>query len=107
MAHWKISSYYEEKMKEEEERERQKAMEGYHKDTAPARQRWEAYLKAHPTNTIVFSWKSLLGTPPGQKTARDYPYKNTRTTEQRKECGEELKLRLKENLQARRNAGST
>ena len=97
----KVSSYYGEKMQEEEMRERQKAMEGYHKDTAPARQRWEAYLKDHPTDTIVFDWKSLLGTPAGQKTARDFPYKHARTTEQWKECGEELKLRLKENLQAK------
>ncbi len=97
----KVSDYYEKKMQEEEERERQKALEGYHKDTAPARQRWEAYLGGHPTDTIVFDWKNLLGTPAGQKTARDFPYKNARTTEQWKECGEELKLRLKENLQAK------
>ena len=68
----KVSGYYEEKMKEEEERERQKAMEGYHRDTAPARQRWEAYLKDHPTDTIVFDWESLLGTPVGQEPAKDF-----------------------------------
>ena len=35
----KVSGYYEEKMQEEEMRERQEAMESYHKDTAFARQR--------------------------------------------------------------------
>ena len=97
----KVSDYYEKKMLEEEERERQKAMEGYHRDTAPARQRWEAYLESHPTDRIAFDWKSLLGTPAGQKPARDFAYKHARETEQWKECGEELKLRLKENLQAK------
>ncbi len=97
----KTSGYYEEKAQEEERRERQKAMEKYHKNTASARQRWEAYLQDHPTDTISFDWKSLLGTPSGQKPAKDFPYKKARTTEQWKECGEELKLRLKENLQAK------
>jgi len=97
----KVSDYYEKKMLEEEERERQKPMKGYHKDTAPARQRWEAYLEGHPTDTIIFDWKRLLGTPAGQKPAKDFPYKHARTTQQWKECGEELKLRLKENLQAK------
>ena len=71
----KVSGYYEEKTREEEERERQKAMEGYYKDTALARQRWEAYLEDHPTDTIVFDWKSLLGTPTGQKPAKDFTIK--------------------------------
>lgn len=97
----KISSYYEEKMQEEEIRKRQKAMEGYHKNILFAKQKWEAYLQDHPTDTIVFDWKSLLGTPIGQKPAKDFPYKNARTAKQWKECGEELKLRLKENLQAK------
>ena len=97
----KVSDYYEKKMQEEEERERQKALEGYYKDIAPARQRWEAYLKDHPTDTFVFDWKSLLGTPAGQKPAKDFLYKHARTTQQWKECGEELKFRLKENLQAK------
>ena len=97
----KVSGYYEEKTREEEERERQKAMEGYYKDTALARQRWEAYLEDHPTGTIVFDWKSLLGTPTWQEPAKDFPYKNARTMEQWKECGKELKLRLKENLRAK------
>lgn len=61
----------------------------------------EAYLEGHPTDTIIFDWKSLLGTPAGQKPARDFAYKHARETEQWKECGEELKLRLKENLQAK------
>ena len=76
-------------------------MKGYHKDTAYARQRWEAYLENHPTDTVVFDWKSLLGTPVGQKPAKDFLYKRARTTQQWKECGEELKSRLKENLQAK------
>ncbi len=97
----KVSNYYEEKMQEEEMRERQKAMEGYHRSTAFARQRWEAYLQDHPTSPILFDWESLLGTPAGQKPAKDFPYKKARTTEQWKECKEELKLRLKENLQAK------
>ena len=97
----KVSDYYEKKMQEEEAHERQKAMKGYHKDTAYARQRWEAYLENHPTDTVVFDWKSLLGTPVGQKPAKDFLYKRARTTQQWKECGEELKSRLKENLQAK------
>ena len=76
-------------------------MEGYHKNIVFVKQKWEAYLQDHPTDTIVFDWKSLLGTSVGQKPAKDFPYKNARTTEQWKECGEELKLRLKENLQAK------
>lgn len=97
----KVSNYYEEKMQEEEKREIHKAMESYHMDTTFARQRWEAYLEGHPTDPIAFDWKSLLGTPPGQEPAKDFPYKKARTTEQWKECGDELKFRLKENLQAK------
>lgn len=97
----KVSGYYEEKMQEEEACERQKAMEKYYKNTASARQRWETYLETHPTSPVVFDWKSLLGTPAGQEPAKAFPYKNARTTEQWKECGEELKLRLKENLRAK------
>ena len=97
----KTSGYYEEKAKEEEFRNRQKAMEAYHRKTASARRFWEEYLEKHPTETISFDWKSLLGTPPGQKPAKAFSYKNARTIEQWKECGEELKLRLKENLQAK------
>lgn len=97
----KTSGYYEQKMQEEEIRSRQKAMERYHRDTAFTRQRWESYLQEHPTETIPFDWKSLLGTPPRQEPAKVYQYKNARTEEQWKECGAELKLRLKENLQAK------
>lgn len=97
----KVSGYYEEKRQEEEARERQKAMESYYKDIASARQQWETYLQNHPINTVAFDWKSLLGTPTGQVPAKEFPYKKARTTEQWKECGEELKLRLKENLQAK------
>ena len=97
----KVSGYYEEKRQEEEARERQKAMEGYYKDIASARQQWETYLQNHPINTVTFDWKSLLGTPTGQVPAKEFLYKKARTTEQWKECGEELKLRLKENLQAK------
>ena len=97
----KVSGYYEEKTQEEEKRDRQRAMERYHRNTAPTRQQWERYLEKHPTDPVVFEWKSLLGTPPGQKPAKVFNYKNARTTEQWKECGEELKVRLKENLQAK------
>lgn len=97
----KTSGYYEEKAREEEDRDRQKSMEAYHRNTAFARRPWEGYLEGHPAEAVVFDWKSLLGTPPGQKPAKVYDYKHARTTEQWKECGEELKLRLKENLQAK------
>lgn len=97
----KTSGYYEEKAKEEENRDRQKAMEAYHRDTTLARRPWEEYLERHPAESIAFDWKSLLGTPPGQKMAKAFGYKNARTTEQWKECREELKLRLKENLQVK------
>lgn len=96
-----VSKYYEEKALEAEQRDRQKAIEKYHLDTAPARQQWEDYLKKHPTEPVDFDWKKLLGAPPKQKPAPIFQYKNARTTEQWKECGEELKLRLKENLQAK------
>ena len=97
----KASGYYEEKRLEEEKREKQKAMERYHRDIAQARRQWEEYLEKHPTEPVDFEWKSLLGTPPGQKAAEVYNYKNARTEEQWKECSAELKLRLKENLQAK------
>ena len=97
----KVSGYYEEKKREEEKRERQKAMERYHRDTAQARQQWEGYLEKHPADPVDFDWKSLLGTPPGQKAAKVFNYKNARTEEQWKESSAELKLRLKENLQAK------
>ena len=97
----KTSGYYAEKAQEEENRDRQKAMEAYHRKTASVRRSWEEYLEKHPTESISFDWKSLLGTPPGQKPAKAFSYKKARTTEQWKECGEELKLRLKENLQAK------
>lgn len=96
-----VSRYYEEKALEAEQRDRQKAIDKYHLDTAPARQQWEDYLKKHPTESVDFEWKKLLGTPPKQKTAPIFHYKNARIPEQWKECGEELKLRLKENLQAK------
>ena len=97
----KTSGYYEEKAKEEEICDRQKAIDEYHRDMAFVRQLWEEYLERHPTEAITFDWKRLLGTPPGQKPAKIFGYKNARTTQQWKECGKELKLRLKENLQAK------
>ena len=97
----KVSGYYEEKKLEEEKRDRQKAMERYHRDTAQARQQWEGYLEKHPADLVDFDWKSLLGTPHGQKAANVFNYKNPRTEEQWKECSAELRLRLKENLQAK------
>lgn len=96
-----VSRYYEEKAREAEVRERQKAMEKYHQDTAPLRLQWEDYLKGHPTEPVAFDWKKLLGTPPGQKPAPVFSYKHAREPEQWKECSTELKLRLKENLQAK------
>ncbi len=97
----KTSNYYEEKAREEEIRDRRKAMETYYRDTASARHPWEEYLERHPAESIIFDWKSLLGTPPGQKPAKIFGYKNARTGEQWKECKDELKHRLKENLQAK------
>ena len=97
----KTSGYYEEKAKEEEIRNRQKAMEAYQRDTAFARRIWEEYLERHPAESVTFDWKSLLGTPSGQNPAKAFGYKNAGTQEQWKECKDELKLRLKENLQAK------
>jgi len=97
----KTSGYYEEKRQEEEIRSRQNAMEQYYRDTDFAIQKWKEYLKKHPTKEIAFEWKRLLGTPPGQKPAQVFHYKSARTEEQWKECNAELKLRLKENLQAK------
>lgn len=97
----KTSGYYEEKAEEENIKSRQKAMEKYYETTAPTRQQWGRYLEAHPTEPVTCDWKSLLGTPPGQKPAPDFAYKNARTEEQWKKCREELQLRLKENLQAK------
>ena len=57
-------------------------MEGYHKNIVFFKQKWEAYLQDHPTDTIAFAWKSLLGTSVGQKPAKDFPYKNARIMEQ-------------------------
>lgn len=58
-------------------------------------------MEAHPTESVTYDWKGLLGTPSGQKPAPDFSYKNARTEGQWKECKEELQLRLKENLQAK------
>ncbi len=97
----KTSGYYEKKAQEEKMSGEQKAMEKYHQDTAPERRQWENYLEGHSLESVAIDWKSLLGTPPMQKPAQTFPYKDARTEEQRKECIEELKLRLKENLQAK------
>ena len=97
----KLSGYYEEKVLEEEVRDRQKAMEKFYEDTAPVRQQWEKYLEKHPTKSVDFDWKSLLGTPPMQKPAQIFSYKHARNEVQWKECREELQLRLKENMQAK------
>lgn len=97
----KCSDYYEKKAREEETQSRRQAIEAFHRRTAPVRQPWEAYLAAHPTETVTFDWRSLLGTPPAQKPPRDFPYKKISTSEQWKETGAEIKLRLKENIQAK------
>ena len=97
----KTSGYYEEKAQEEDTRDRQNIMETYHRKTAFARKPWEEYLEKHPTEAVSFDWNGLLGTPPGQKAARIFNYRDAYTEEQWKECGAELKLRLKENLQAK------
>ena len=97
----KTSGYYEEKAREEEIRDRQNIMEAYHRKTAFARKPWEEYLEKHPTEAVSFDWKGLLGTPPDQTPAKVFNYTNAYTEEQWKECGAELKLRLKENLQAK------
>lgn len=97
----KTSDNYEKKAQEEEKRMRQAAMDSFYEQTAPARQQWERYLEGHPTQPVDFNWKKLLGTPPGQKPAQAFPYKGARDAEQRKQCIEELHLRLKENVQAK------
>ncbi|MDE7414787.1 MAG: hypothetical protein K2N44_00435 [Lachnospiraceae bacterium] len=97
----KISDYYEKKAQEEERRMRQAAMDSFYERVAPARQQWENYLEGHPTQSVAFDWKKLLGTPPGQKPAQEFSYKGARDTEQRKQCINELHLRLKENVQAK------
>ena len=102
----KTSPSYEEKARQEEARRIQRALEQYHMDTAPARRKWEEYLAKRPADPSLlpwknFHWKSLLGTPPGQEPAKAFDYQKARTTEQWKACKEELKFRLKENLQAK------
>lgn len=76
-------------------------MEAYQRKTAFARKPWEEYLEKHPTQAVSFDWKGLLGTPPDQAPPKVFNYTNAYTEEQWKECGAELKLRLKENLQAK------
>lgn len=97
----KTSDYYEKKAQEEEMHMRQAAMDSFCEQTASARQQWERYLEGHPTQPVNFDWQKLLGTPPGQKPAQVFPYKGARDAEQRKQCIEELHLRLKENVQAK------
>ena len=102
----KTSPSYEEKARQEEARRIQRALEQYHMDTAPARRKWEEYLAKRPADPSLFQWKnfqwkSLQGTPHGQEPAKAFDYQKARTTEQWKECKEELKFRLKENLQAK------
>lgn len=97
----KCSGYYEQKAKEEETKNRWQAMEAFHRQTAWVRQPWEMYQTAHPTETVTFDWRSLLGTPPAQKPPQDFSYKTVGTNEQWKETGAEIKLRLRENIQAK------
>lgn len=97
----KCSDYYEKKAQEEAAQNRRQAMEAFHRQTAQARKRWEAYLAAHPTETVAFNWRGLLGTPPAQKLPQVFPYKKPCTAEQWKETSAEIKLRLKENIQAK------
>lgn len=95
------SDYYEQKTQEEKAENRRQAMQAFHSQTAPVRQQWEAYLALHPAKTVDFDWKSLQGTPPGQRPPRVFSYKKPRTPEEWKETGAEIKERLKENLQAK------
>lgn len=97
----KSSDYYEKKAQEEEKCMRQAAYASFYERVAPYRQRWESYLEKHPVQPVDFDWKKLLGTPPAQKPAPVYSYKHARESAQRKECIEELHLRLKENIQAK------
>ena len=97
----KCSDYYEKKAQEEETEKRRQAMEEFHRQTTQARERWEGYLAMHPTEAITFPWRSLLGTPPAQKPPQIIPYKNPAGLDAWKETNTELKLRLKENIQAK------
>lgn len=97
----KASDYYEKKALEEEAQERKDLLDHFRRQTAPERARWEKYLEKHPAEPVVFDWKSLLGTPKGQIPAPVFSYKSARDDVQWKECRRELKLRLKENMQAK------
>ena len=54
-----------------------------------------------PQNPFLLTGKACWEHHPARNQPKVFNYKNARTTEQWKECGEELKLRLKENLQAK------
>lgn len=95
------SGYYQKKALEEETRRSKMAMDAFWKQAEPARRRWEQYLKEHPTQAVTFDWKRLLGMPPAQKPPQIHSYQEARTEEQWKEAGAELKLCLKENMQAK------
>lgn len=97
----KTSDYYEKKAQEEDIHNRQEAMKAFYERTAPVREQWENYLEGHPTEPVVFDWKSLLGTPPMQKPPQSFSFKKARDEKQWKQAHEELKFRLKENMQAK------
>lgn len=97
----KISDHYEKKAQEEDLRNRREAVKAFHERTAPVRKRWESYLEEHPTEPVVFDWKSLLGTPPLQKPPQIFTFQKVRDEIQWKQVREELQVRLKENMQAK------
>lgn len=97
----KTSDYYEKKAQEEGINYRHAAMKSFYEHTAPIREQWEKYLEGHPTESVDFDWKSLLGMPPGQKPPQTFSFQKARDEIQWKQTCEELKCRLKENLQAK------
>lgn len=63
----KTSDYYEKKAQEDGTNDRRAAMKSFYEHTAPVREQWEKYLEGHPTEPVDLDWRSLPGTPPGQK----------------------------------------
>lgn len=97
----KISDHYEKKAQEEDLWNRREAVKAFHERTAPVRKQWESYLEEHPTEPVVFDWKSLMGTPPLQKPPQIFTFQKVRDEIQWKQVREELQVRLKENMQAK------
>lgn len=97
----KPSNFYETKAKEQEQRQKEEAMQIYYDRIAPYKKQWDLYLEKHPTKTINFEWHNLLGTPPNQKPPTPLISQHGKTIEWYKQNREALKLCLKENMTAK------